>query len=438
VTSSSTGTPEICAVSEYYYPNFSGAAIQAHRILSRLTAHGFAVRVVTTADQAAAGLGGASSALDGLQVHYLGVLQQRGWSGLRRAPRLRRLAKRVNQILRDLTFHIQLLRFVLTRTHRGEVLLWYVVGDFALPVFRIARALGRYNVIQISLLGADDPASFEAGGFGTAFQLGCFRQADRIIGLSRALTDSCLQAGLPEERVVRIPNGVDLSRFPVRPADKTTLCHAVGLEPARRYVAFVGSALLRKGIDVAVRAFVGSAAKLPDVDLLIVGPSDFSDETRPGRERQELVSQLQHEVAERGLRARVHWLGMRENVADYLRVADLFFFPTRREGLPNAMAEAMGCGLPVLASRLDGITTDLVEDGVEGRLVGGFAPADYARLLEELLGDRASLATMGQAARRRIEEEFELSVIVDRYRRLCEELGGERAQTRPDPPDQGV
>ena len=111
-----------------------------------------------------------------------------------------------------------------------------------------------------------------------------------------------------------------------------------------------------------------------------------------------------------------------ENVQQYLQAADLFFFPTRREGLPNALAEAMACGLPVLASRLEGITTDLVRDGQEGRLIAGHESADYAQALRELLGDSAPLAQMGRSARRRIEDQFALDGIVERYAVLYREL----------------
>ena len=103
---------------------------------------------------------------------------------------------------------------------------------------------------------------------------------------------------------------------------------------------------------------------------------------------------------------------------EYLQAADLFFFPTRREGLPNAMAEAMASGLPVVASKLDGITTDLIDEAIEGRLIAGHDPQDYARVLIELCTDPPRLQRMGEAARRRIErrirQQHELYQVCDK------------------------
>jgi D-inositol-3-phosphate glycosyltransferase len=82
------------------------------------------------------------------------------------------------------------------------------------------------------------------------------------------------------------------------------------------------------------------------------------------------------------------------------------------------LAEAMACGLPVVAARLAGITTDLVTDGVEGRLIEGHDPDEYARVLSEVLRHPQELDRMGAAARRRIAQEFDLSRIVDQYAQL--------------------
>jgi glycosyltransferase involved in cell wall biosynthesis len=278
--------------------------------------------------------------------------------------------------------------------------------------------------MQISLLGSDDPSSLVPSlwGISTAMKRACFRKFERIIGLSRALTDSCRRAGITAERVVRIPNGVDLAHFHLPTEPRATLRGRLALDVNRRYLVFVGSALHRKGIDVAARAFAIVASQIPDVDLLIVGPCDFSDQARHDPSRHELVMTLRTELNQQGHTNRVHWVGAVSNVVDYLQASSLFFFPTRREGLPNAVAEAMGCGLPVLASRLEGITTDLVDDGVEGRLIVGHDVDDYAAALLELLSDSVRLEQMGIAGRRRVEAEFDLHKIAPQYVRLYEQL----------------
>jgi glycosyltransferase involved in cell wall biosynthesis len=426
---SSTPTPPtLWAILEYYQPNFSGAALQAHRILSRLAAQGYSVHVLTAADQAARHLAGQCRHVEGVRIHYLHVTGRRGWKSLQRLPPLGRWARTLNDVLRDASFHRRVRHTLSQHAHPGDILQWYIVGDFTWTVIRQAKQRGWHNVIQVSLLGSDDPSSFQASllGISTALKRRCFFQADHVIGLSRALTDSCLRAGVAPERVLRIPNGVELDQFSLAGVNKMQRRTSLGLDPQRRYLVFVGSAIRRKGIDVVVPAYIEVARTVADVDLLVVGPCDFRDTTRHDVARQQLIHQLRAQLTAAGCAARVHWIGQVPNVADYLQAADLFFFPTRREGLPNAMSEAMACGLPVVAAWLNGITTDLVDDNVEGRLVAGHDPQDYARILIELCQDPEQLERMGKAARRRIEQECDLRQIVPQYAQLYEQLRQER------------
>lgn len=414
----STG-PTIWGVAEYYYPNFSGAAIQAHRILSRLAGSGTRVKMLTLADQAAAKQAGCTRWIDGVEVHYLPVIRKRDWStNTERFTSVRRMGASLNQTLRDYSFQRAIVRTLERDARAGDVIQLYVVSDWTWLVLRAARKLRLRVIIQISLIGADDPQSFRRTwlGISTWLKRRCFFHVERIIGLSRALTDSCHSVGLPKHRVMRIPNGVDLETFPCQDMESRRAgCVQLGCDPQRLRIVFVGSAILRKGIDVAIRAFRQLAKELDHVDLLVVGPSDFSDRTRHEPQREACLQNLRDELQQDQLTARVTWVGQVENVADYLLVSDLFFFPTRREGLPNALAEAMACGLPVVASQLDGITTDLVNNGQEGFLIPGHEPKDYVPALVRLCQDQELRHRMGRAARQRIEGEFELKKVVSQY-----------------------
>jgi glycosyltransferase involved in cell wall biosynthesis len=421
--------PTIWAISEYYQPNFSGAAIQAQHILSRLAAEGHSVHVLTAADQAARHLAREQRVVDGVHIHYLPVMVRRDWSSLARIGPLAQGGRAASDLLRDASFHRQILRTLRRHAQPGDILQWYVIGEFTWTVFRAAGRRQWQNVIQISLIGADDPGSLPSGrlGISTALKRYCFRRADRVIGLSRALTDSCLRAGLDPARVVRIANGVQLDRFPPsNPSRQRAVRAALGLDPNRQYLAFVGSALHRKGIDVVVEAFIQIAHRLPNVDLLVVGPCNFQDTTRHDPSRQQLIRQLNVCLEQAGCEARVHWVGQVENVVDYLRAADVFFFPTRREGLPNALAEAMASGLPVVTARLPGITTDLVDEGIEGRLIEGHEPGPYAQAVIDLFENPDEQQRMGRRARERIVHEFDLKQVVGKYASQYEQLSRER------------
>ena len=82
----------------------------------------------------------------------------------------------------------------------------------------------------------------------------------------------------------------------------------------------------------------------------------------------------------------------------------------------------MACGLPIIASLLPGITTDLVEHGREGFLIQGFDPMPYADAILELLSDDQKMQEMSQAAVARIKEDFELHVIAEKYQSLFDSI----------------
>jgi GalNAc-alpha-(1->4)-GalNAc-alpha-(1->3)-diNAcBac-PP-undecaprenol alpha-1,4-N-acetyl-D-galactosaminyltransferase len=124
----------------------------------------------------------------------------------------------------------------------------------------------------------------------------------------------------------------------------------------------------QKGFDLLLRAFARLQAKYPDWQLTILGEGPMQAEL------EELRSQLQ-------LDDRVHFPGLVTNVREYLAQADLFVMPSRFEGFPMALCEAMACGLPVLAADCLSGPRDIIEDGVDGVLV---APEDVDALTAQL------------------------------------------------------
>jgi L-malate glycosyltransferase len=124
-----------------------------------------------------------------------------------------------------------------------------------------------------------------------------------------------------------------------------------------------------------------------------------------------------------GIFDRVQFVGAVDNPADYLRAADLFVLPSVAEGMSNSLLEAMATALPCVVSGIGG-NTDLISDGQTGRLVEAATPQAWSKVLLELLEDPDAARRMGAAARERIDREFAVSVVVDRYcdlyRRLIE------------------
>jgi glycosyltransferase involved in cell wall biosynthesis len=184
--------------------------------------------------------------------------------------------------------------------------------------------------------------------------------------------------GAPPGRIVVIPNAIDLERFRPQPRP-----------PGSRTVVMVGRLVQQKNPLLFVAAAAALHARMPDTRFVLVGDGP-------------LRGRIQAAVDAAGLGAACTLAGERDDVQALLRQADLFWLTSDWEGLPNAVIEALACGLPVVATHVGG-AGDLLEDGCEGFLV---APGDRDALVArslEIFSDPALQARMRAAARARAE-----------------------------------
>ena len=136
-------------------------------------------------------------------------------------------------------------------------------------------------------------------------------------------------------------------------------------------------------------------------NLILVGP---------GSDREPLAAL----PAELGIIDRVQFVGAVADPADHLRAADVFVLPSVAEGMSNSLLEAMATALPCVVSGIGG-NSDLITDQETGRLVADATPDAWASTLLELLRNPRKRSDLGTAARRRIDEQFSLAAVVDRY-----------------------
>jgi glycosyltransferase involved in cell wall biosynthesis len=134
-----------------------------------------------------------------------------------------------------------------------------------------------------------------------------------------------------------------------------------------------------------------------------------------------LRADLQAEIDRMQLSSSVRLQGNRSDIERFLESADVFVLPSRWEGLPVALLEAMGAGLPVVATRVEGVEEVVEHDG-QGLLV---PPGDLEALVRSLLRliEQPDLRErMGKAARKRIEESYTIDIMCERYLRVMLEL----------------
>jgi glycosyltransferase involved in cell wall biosynthesis len=224
-----------------------------------------------------------------------------------------------------------------------------------------------------------------------------FRACEAMVPSRQQLAGTSRSLLLRRDRVHVVPNGVDANRY--RPRSRPDARSALGLDdgPILLCVARLDR---EKGIHLAIEALRG----LDGVTLVVVGE---------GVERHAL-ERLAESLA---VSDRVVFADRqtREAVASYMAAADIFVFPTEREeAAPLVVPEAMACGLPVVASRIGGITEVIDAPGENGVLIPSGNVDALRTALAQLLGDPDARRRIGEAARARVEQEYTIERMVER------------------------
>jgi len=235
-----------------------------------------------------------------------------------------------------------------------------------------------------------------------------FECAAKILGRSESLLEDLRGLGCPQEKLRLNRTGIPLEEFPYSAPCET--------EDGRWVFFQAGRLIEKKGFGDTLRAFVEIRKALPNAVLRIAGEGP-------------LGGALQAEAAALGVADAVEWLGFlrQQWLVRELSSAHVFLHPSvtagdgNREGVPNAMLEAMALGVPVVATRHGGIG-EAVDHGVSGLLV---EEGDFAGLAEAaigLVGSREQREAMSLAGRKVVEEKFSREASVAALEAVYDEI----------------
>lgn len=209
-----------------------------------------------------------------------------------------------------------------------------------------------------------------------------------------------------QDKLQVIYNGLDLSVYFPRPV----------LKKPRRFLS-VGSVIPGKNV-------AGLARALAEYKILYGDPPtiDWAGEIYSSLPSQREYEMTQAILRENNLEKNWNWLGVRKDLPILYPAYEALIHPSLREGLSNAVCEAMACGLPILLSDV-GEHPRLVNSGVNGKSFNPNSPREIARTMHEFLClDDSQKMKMGMSVRSFAEREFGMDVFVDRYERLFESL----------------
>ncbi len=230
------------------------------------------------------------------------------------------------------------------------------------------------------------------------------RLVDRLICNCEALaTTICDPAPWFDRARLRvIPNGVDAAQLEAAAAaagGREGARRALGLADHHVVVACIGEVGWRKGQEILLTTAARLRARHPEAVFLVAGEGAGRDD-------------LEHRARREGLLDVVRFLGFRDDVPALLAASDVLVLPSRSEGFPNTLLEGMALGLPVVATRADGIP-ELVDDGVTGALVTIDDETRFTAEVARLLADPALRRRRGDAGRDRARRGFSQPRVMD-------------------------
>jgi glycosyltransferase involved in cell wall biosynthesis len=383
----------ILMVTGAYWPELSGGGLQCRTMIEALRKQ-FRFRVFTTCTDPALP---SSDTVDGIPVKRVLVDMAKPSTKLRAA--------------------IRAIGFFFRHQRTFDVVHLHGFSQKSVLLVLLARLFRKKVVITIHTAEQDEPEGVRRLG-DLAYR--CYASADRFIAISPRIAENYRRAGLPADRLVTAPNAVDTDRF--TPADAAAR-HRVrkALDPATAdlpWILFVGFFSEDKAPEVLADAWLELHEAGVRSSLVLVGANRSAYHEVDAS----IAERIRMKAVVAGVEPLIKFVGEVADVANYYRAADVFVMPSVREAFGMALIEAMASGTPVIATRIDGVTDVIVDDGKTGLLV---PPRDADRLamaIRSLLEDSAAAAAMGARAREAVVQQYSLEAGAARWLAIYRQL----------------
>lgn len=240
----------------------------------------------------------------------------------------------------------------------------------------LAKIFQKKIIIGVTLSMVDSPASTSKNLLTSLYyniKNLQFKLAHHIIVNSPLLYKECLEAGVHERKLKMIPNPIDQNVFfKLDKVAKDNLKRSLNMNQQSTNILFVGALNKRKGVDTLLQICTQLNQMNVKYSLNIIGKVEGVEIDK------NFVKQIRKNIFlfNNASVSKINLLGVKKNVNEYMQASDFFVFPSRNEGLPNVVIEAMACGLPIACSHLPGITDYLLNPSCLA------PPDDYLRFAD--------------------------------------------------------
>ena len=410
---------DLCLATMRFHPDYSGPAMRFHRYEPGLRKRGIKMRVLAGTPGNGRGFSpcGTSICPSDEKLGNGSLLPLETVDGI---P-VQRVRTSGGGILRgDLPYLRAMIRYVQEGGQRPDLIQFLSLPLVSAPWL---IALGRMEIpiVFVHTMLGELSSRFWKRSLQRLYWRPNFQLMDCVVVSSEVARDNLRGIGV-KSRIEVIPNGVALDRFsPVESEGaKSRLRERLELDSDVEVVLFVGPIVARKGVDLLVEAWKSVAPKRPRARLVLVGPR-YQDAGVSLRGGPGFQIALEKGIRESGLEDRVVFTGPVDEIEAYYKAADVFVFPSKREGMPNAVLEAFACGLSVILTPFLGLPAEFGRAG-EHYVLADRNPGALAEAINGLLADDAQRRSLAHRGRDWVRDHMAVEASLDRFAALYREL----------------
>jgi len=414
------GSNKICIVSSTIPPNFSGAGVLAYEYALRLYKRNKLAFILTEKSE---------PTIKGVRFEFK-RFKKLSSNMVVTVPRdvnegKIRTKNKVKYFIPFAMWQISLLYSIFWRMfqNRNSFKIVHCIGASSwlnLYSVLVGKFLGKKTVLEMQLLGSDDPVSLKKspniliGNFCSWL----FSKADIIISISPALTKAYKFSGMPIEKLKEVPNTVDINKFyPINRNEKINMRKRLGFEQNHIIILCVGAIIKRKGIDLLIKSFARYINKYSfNATLVLIGP------TAKNKENLQFYNKMKKLAKDLNIERHIIFTGTRDNIDEYMKISDLFVFLSRNEGFGTVLIEAMSTGLPVIALNIPGITEYIIQNGVDGIILYEENSDKVALTIEKILSNQNVYNSISINSRKTAISRFSTEIIDEQYKQIYNEI----------------
>jgi glycosyltransferase involved in cell wall biosynthesis len=379
----------VLMVTGVYYPEVNGATLQCMRVISTLKKDvNFSVLTTTKYKNIAK-----NNVIDGIDVyrHYIG----------------NRLGK-FSQL-----FGISWIFL----TKKIDIVHLHGFSSRSALIVLISKIFNKKVIIKMTSFGHDDAISIQNKS--RLFFL-IYSLADTYIGVSPIFKEMYLKSELNERKYYQIPNGVDTNLFlPLANVkEKNELRSELGLPIDISLILVVGHFSIDKSANHVLDAWLRIQKESNNQSGIVFIGSTDSNSFEVDRN----IVNLIYSKSKQFIGESVFFVEKTNHIEQYYQAADVYVLSSAREGLPNTLLEAMSCALPVISTRLKGITDWVLNHNVNGMMYDYGDIDALGILLENLLQDNNLCKHIGSNARTTIKDNFNILSTAEKIHKIYEDL----------------